>query len=148
MITYDDLHTQNHKITELTNVLTALMSERTLLDTDITCELFFRYVDEVKDHLDVTDRSLYTQLLSSKDKDVNKIGNQFMSGSQEIKRVFDQYLKKWCKLNNRNLVVKNYDQFINETDGMFMMVLNRIQDETEKLYPVARRISGDEIKAA
>jgi hemerythrin-like domain-containing protein len=148
MITYDDLHTQNHKITELTNVLTALMSERTLLDTDVTCELFFRYVDEVKNHLDVTDRGLYTKLLTYNDNDVNQVANQFMSGSQEIKRVFDKYLKKWCKLNNRHLVVKNYDQFIGETDDMFMLVLNRIQDETEKLYPVARRISGDEIKAA
>jgi len=148
MITYDDLHTQNHKITELTNVLTALMSERTLLDTDVTCELFFRYVDEVKNHLDVTDRSLYTKLLKYNDNDVNNVANQFMSGSQEIKRVFDKYLKSWCKLSNRHLVVKNYDQFIKETDDMFMLVLNRIQDETEKLYPVARRISGDEIKAA
>jgi hemerythrin-like domain-containing protein len=148
MITYDDLHTQNHKITELTNVLTALMSERTLLDTDVTCELFFRYVDEVKNHLDVTDRGLYTKLLTYNDNDVNQVANQFMSGSQEIKRVFDKYLKKWCKLNNRHLVVKNYEQFIGETDDMFMLVLNRIQDETEKLYPVARRISGDEIKAA
>jgi hemerythrin-like domain-containing protein len=148
MITYNELHTQNHKVTELTNVLTALLSERTLLDTEITCELFFRYVDEVKNHLDVTDRNLYTQLLSSKDRDVNKVANQFMSGSQEIKRVFDKYLKKWCKVNNRHLVVKNYDEFTRETDEMFMLVLNRIQDETEKLYPVARKIFGDEIKAA
>ncbi len=148
MITYDDLHKQNHKITELTNVLTALMSERVLLDTDITCELFFRYVDEVKEHLDVTDRGLYTKLLTHSDADVNKVANQFMSGSQEIKRMFDKYLKKWCKLNDRSLAIKNYDSFIKETDDVFNMVLNRIQDETEKLYPVVRRIAGEEIKAA
>lgn len=148
MTTYDDLHAQNHNITELTNVLTALMSERILLDTDITCELFFRYVDEVKTHLDVTDRSLYTKLLTHSDAQVNKTANQFMSGSQEIKRMFDKYLKKWCKLNNRSLAVKNYDDFVKETDEIFSLVLDRIQDETEKLYPVVRRISGEEIKAA
>jgi succinate dehydrogenase flavin-adding protein (antitoxin of CptAB toxin-antitoxin module) len=148
MINYDDLHAQNHRITELTNVLHVLMTDRTLLDSDITCEIFFRYVEQVKDHLEVTDREMYSTLLKNGDNDVTQLANMFMSGSQEIKKMFDSYLKKWCKLNKKTLAIKNHDDFVVETEEMFNMMLNRIQDETEKLYPVVRKVTGDEIKAA
>jgi hemerythrin-like domain-containing protein len=148
MVKYEELHAQNHHITELTNILKAIMADRTLLDAKVTCELFFRYVDAVKEHLDVTDRGLYAKLLASKDNDMTELANKFMSGSQEIKRMFDRYLKKWCKLGNRSLAVKNHEEFVVQTDEIFDVILDRIQDETEKLYPVVREISGEGNKAA
>jgi hypothetical protein len=40
MITFEELNTQNHEITELTNVLSYLLADRAMCDTDICCDLF------------------------------------------------------------------------------------------------------------
>lgn len=131
-----DLHLQIHKITELSNILTNLLSDRSLCDTEVTCELFFRYVESVKDHLQKTDSNLYAQLLDHSDAHKNKVANLFISGSKEIKRIFGAYTKKWCNMSKKQLHIKKYDDFYNETVEMFELVLKRLQDETEHLYPL------------
>lgn len=144
MLTYEELHEQNHKITELSNILTLLLQDRLLCDSEVTCNLFFDYVDRVKDHLDTTDNNLYSCLLASGEQRDRNTAKRFMGGSKEIKRIFASYLKKWCKLRERSLAIKQYDQFISETNEMFQMVLDRIQDETEHLYPTVRSVTGDQ----
>ena len=62
MITYDDLNTQNHSITELSNVLLYLFQERSMCDTGACCELFNRYTDKVKAHIEMVDKNLYSKL--------------------------------------------------------------------------------------
>jgi hypothetical protein len=148
MITYEALHQQNHKITELTNILSLLLKERSLCDSEVTCDLFFDYVERVKHHFDVIDSHLYSRLLSNGEQRVKNTASRFMGGSKEIKRIFGDYLKKWCKLRSRQLVIRQYDQFIAETDEMFQMVLDRIQDETEHLYPLVRQVTGEPQKVA
>ncbi|MGD2116888.1 MAG: hypothetical protein PVG66_00885 [Chromatiales bacterium] len=143
MATQNELHLQIHKITELSNVLTNLLTDRSLCDSEITCELFFRYVDAVKDHLQVTDTNLYSQLLDHGDAHKNKIVNLFMSGSKEIKRIFGAYTKKWCIMNKQQLRIKDYDEFYKDTIEMFELILKRLQDETERLYPlIPPQVSG------
>ena len=148
MLTYDQLNEQNDRITELTNVLNKLLSDRLLCDSTVTSELFFRYVEKVKEHLELTDSKLYSQLLTQGDNEITTTANRFMGGSKEIKRIFAKYLKKWCRLQKQQLLVKNYDEFTRETEEMFEMVLDRIQDETEHLYPLVRKIRGDTRTAA
>jgi hypothetical protein len=140
MINYAKLHEENHKITELGNILTLLLNDRALWDSEITCELFFRYIDKVKAHLLQTDSALYAKLLSGGDQQAKNLVDRFMGGSHEINRLFQGYTKKWCKIRNKTLVIKDYEDFINETQEVFQMVLNRIQDETEHLYPAVRQI--------
>lgn len=148
MLTYDQLNAQNDRITELTNVLDNLLSDRLLCDSTVTSELFFRYVDKVKEHLELTDSKLYSQLLTQGDTDITNTANRFMGGSKEIKRIFAKYLKKWCQLQKQQLLVRNYEEFTEETKEIFEMVLDRIQDETEHLYPLVRRVRGDTRTAA
>ena len=148
MLTYDHLNTQNDRITELTNVLSNLLSDRLLCDSTVTSELFFRYVDMVKEHLELTDSKLYSQLLTQGDNEITTTANRFMGGSKEIKRIFARYLKKWCQLQKQQLLVKNYDEFSTETHEIFDMVLDRIQDETEHHYPLVRRVRGETRNAA
>lgn len=146
MITYHDLHQQNHKITELSNVLTVLLKDRSLCDSTVTCDLFFQYIDLVKTHLEITDTHLYGQLLSHADSRVNNTAKLFMSGAQEIRRILNSYLKKWCNLGHKELRVKNYDDFTQETGEIFEIVLGRIQQETERLYPLVREVTGHQQK--
>lgn len=148
MLTYDDLNAQNDRITELTNVLSTLLADRFLCDSSVTCELFYQYVDEVKKHLEITDRKLYTQLLTNGDSRITNTANRFMGGSKEIKRIFAAFLKKWCDQKHRSLKVANFDEFSAATEEMFGMVLDRIQDEVEHLYPALREVRGDDLQAA
>lgn len=143
MVSYSELHQQNHKITELTNILEHLLGDRSLCDSEITCNLFFDYVDAVKEHLAVTDSAMYSKLLGAGDQRMNNLANRFMGGSREINRLFSAYLKRWCKMRSKKLVIKEYDAFITDTRDMFEMVLQRIQDETEHLYPAVRKVTGE-----
>ncbi|MCB1864179.1 MAG: hypothetical protein KDG50_02025 [Chromatiales bacterium] len=143
MITFDELNTHNHKITELSTVLSYLLAERGMCDTSVTSRLFFEYVDLVHEHLELEDRTLYAKLLVHGDKKVSNTARLFMSGEVEIKRIFGAYLKKWCVRKKHALNIHDYDAFRRETEEMFEMVLSRIQDETEKLYPLVRRVEAE-----
>ncbi|MCU7959891.1 MAG: hypothetical protein KZQ58_07810 [gamma proteobacterium symbiont of Bathyaustriella thionipta] len=148
MITFEELYRQNDKITELSHILSNLLQDRTLCDSEVTCDLFYRYVDAVKEHLNVTDAGMYTKLLTSGDKSAANVANSFMSGSQEIKRIFASYLKKWCRAKSHKLMIKEHDKFLAETEELFQIVLDRVINETEKLYPALRRITGENVRAA
>jgi len=140
MISFEELNRQNDNITELSNVLAYLIHDRAICDTHVTYELFFTYVDKVQQHLDTEDRELYQNLLAHKDSKVCNTAKMFLSGSGEIKRVFGQYLKRWSK--NRTLHIKDHDQFVKETAEMFELVLRRIEDEVEHLYPTVRTVNA------
>lgn len=130
-----NFHDQVHNITELSNALSLLISDRALCDSGITCELFFRYVNAVKNHLHRTETDLFSKLLVASDSHQSKIVDQFMDGSHEIKQIFSKYTKKWCKNNQLN--ISNYSVFLNDSHEMFGLILRRLQDETERLYPLS-----------
>jgi len=143
MISYDELHRQNHKITELSNVISVLIKDRSVCDSKTCCKLFYNYMDHVNAHMLKVDSSLYVDLLGQASSSANQTANNFMSGSQEIKRIMKSYVKKWCNRRNHTLSVgSQHDTFVKDTDDMFEMILNRIQDETENLYPMVRQISN------
>lgn len=144
MITYDELNTQNHKITELSNVLSVIIKDRSLCDSEVCSQLFYNYMDKVNEHMQFVDSNFYQSLLTSSSTDVNKLANNFMAGSQEIKRVMNNYEKKWCNKSTHELKIgsEQHKKFIYQTDEMFEMVLDRIQDEMEKLYPMVRQIAN------
>ena len=145
MISFKELNEQNQKITELSRVLNLLISDRSICDTDTTCDLFFDYIAKVKEHLDVEERELYRELLTHSDMEVKNTATKFLSGSGEIKKVFKQYVKRWCR--NKQLRIKDHDRFIAETHEMFEMVLDRIVHETEYFYPVVRSVYGEKMAA-
>jgi len=140
MITYGELNEQIHRITELSNVLRYLFADRAMCDTGSCCELFYRYIDLVKKHIELVDRNMYSDLLTSPDEKINNVAKNFMSGSVEIKRVLKDFTKTWCD-KTRSLHIKDHSRFMKDTDELFELVLQRILDETEKLYPLVRSLS-------
>jgi len=146
MVSFQEMYNQIHKISELSGVLSHLIEERSLCDTGVTCDLFFEYVDQVKVHLDDEEKALYQPLLLHSEIHVKNTANMFLSGSGEIKRVFKQYLKRWCR--NKDLRIRDHELFLKETKEIFELVNRRLIDETEKLYPVARSVSEENKKAA
>ena len=147
MITYEELHAENHDITELSNVLLYLFKDRSMCDTGTCCELFYRYTEKVKHHIDTVDRNLYRKLLTHEDHKIQQLAKNFMSGSQEIKKIMATYTKAWCPRKKADtLTIANHGQFLKESEEMFNLVLERIQNETEKLYPLVRELSGETAK--
>ena len=144
MVSFQEMYNQIHKISELSSVLSHLIEERSLCDTAVTNDLFFEYVDKVRDHLDEEEKSLYQPLLLHSETSIKNTANKFLSGSGEIKRVFKQYLKRWCK--NKDLRIRDHELFLKETKEMFELVNKRLIDETEHLYPVARNVMAEEKK--
>lgn len=149
MVTFAQLHAQNHRITELSNVFLYLIQDRAMCDTEIACNIFLDYAKAVREHIELIDRKLCGQLISHPDQGVKNTANRFLSGSSEIKRIFAAYLKEWCSEAKRELTIKNhYDAFVKDTNQMFTLVLDRIERETEHLYPLLRRLEGGEQRAA
>jgi len=142
VVTYENLNEQNQKITELSNILSVLLKDRLLCDSDTCNRLFFEYVDDVMAHMHEIDSNWYIDLLRHSSQDIKNVANNFMSGSQEIKRIMNRYNKKWCSKGKRELVIgAEHSEFLKETSVMFDMVLKRLQDEMEHLYPAVRKIN-------
>jgi len=148
MTAFSKLHAQNHKITELSNVFLYLVQSREMCDTDTACDVFFEYSTKVKEHIELVDRELCSRLISYPDQAVKNTADRFLSGSTEIKRIFNQYLKDWCNESRHHLTIRNHEEFLKETEQMFALVLDRIQRETEHLYPLIRKIEEKDAVAA
>jgi hypothetical protein len=141
MITYEELNEQNHRITELSNVLHYLFQDRSMCDTGSCCDLFYHYVDLVRKHIDLVDKDMYSDMLASPDKKINNVARNFMSGSLEVKRILKDFSKHWCPTRSKSsLTIKDHEKFLKETDELFEIVLQRILDETEHLYPLVRSL--------
>ncbi len=142
MITYTKLNEQNHRITELSNVLGYLFRDRAMCDTVTCCNLFNNYMIQVKEHIDMVDKNMYSDLLASPDDKVNNVAKNFMSGSVEVKKILKTFSKQWCPTRGSNdLRIKDHEQFLGAIDELFEIVLQRIQNETEHLYPLVRSLS-------
>ena len=143
MITYKSLNEQNHRITELSNVLQVLLRDRSMCDTRTCCDLFSNYMTQVKEHIETVDKNMYSDLLASPDEKVNNVAKNFMSGSVEVKKILQSFSKQWCPSRaNNDFMIKDHDQFLKAMDELFDIVLQRIQDETEHLYPLVRSIGS------
>ncbi|MFK5984096.1 MAG: hypothetical protein QM479_01540 [Pseudomonadota bacterium] len=145
MVSFTELNAQNHKITELSKVLLHIINERSLCDTDVTCDIFFDYTSKVKAHLDLEERELYSELLTHSDKEVKATATKFLSGSAEIKHVLKDYLKHWCR--NKHLRIKDHDRFISDSKDIFDLVNKRISDEVEHFYPMIRELNTTKMVA-
>ncbi|ESQ12005.1 MAG TPA: hypothetical protein DDY14_06620 [Chromatiaceae bacterium] len=148
MTAFSKLHAQNHKITELSNVFLYLVQNREICDTQTACDVFFEYSAKVKEHIELVDRELCSKLISYPDQSVKNTADRFLSGSNEIKRIFNQYLRDWCNESRRQLTIRNHEAFLTETEQMFALVLDRIQRETEHLYPLMRKVQDKDAAAA
>jgi len=148
MTAFSKLHAQNHKITELSNVFLYLVQSREICDTETACDVFFEYSTKVKEHIELVDRELCGKLISYPDQAVKNTADRFLSGSTEIKRIFNQYLKDWCNESRHHLTIRDHGEFLKETEQMFALVLDRIQRETEHLYPLIRKIEDKDVAAA
>jgi len=137
MISIEKLNEQNSKIKELSSVLSYLFESKEMCNTEATCDLFLQYAEQVVDHLYVEEKEVYRELLNHDDAKVKNTTNDFFSGSIEIKRIFNEYVGRWCK--NKQLRVTKHAEFMQDSKEIFDLVLNRIEAETTILYPMVQK---------
>ncbi len=143
MVSYEKLNKQNHKITELSNILNVLIQDRLLCDSETCSQLFYDFMTQIKEHIHEVDANMYQDLLKHPDQEINNVANNFMSGSQEIKRIMNRYEKKWCNKTRREINIgAQHEKFLSETNDLFDMILGRIQGEMEHLYPTVRKVTN------
>ena len=147
MPAFEELHSQNHKLIESTNVLAYLLQERSMCDTETACNIFYNFIDSLNHHMAMVD-GLYQALLSDKESSTNNTARMFMSGEQELKRIINQYVKKWCVKKRQELKIADHDQFKRDTEYLFELVHTRLQNETEHLYPLVKKIKETQKQAA
>jgi hypothetical protein len=140
MLTLELLNRQNHEIAELTKVLAHLIQERELCDTDVASKLFDQYVERVHEHFERNSRYVYSDLLTNEDVAVNNTAKAFMEGERAIKRLFNDFVGRWCR---HGLHIDDHARFVTEAEDIFRLVSQRIQAEYEELYPLARRMKQD-----
>ncbi len=145
MIGITQLNEQNAKIKELSSVLHYLISNKDMCSTEVTCDLFLKYTEEVTDHLYLEEKDVYRHLLNHSDLKVRNTSNDFFSGSIEIKRVFNEYLGRWCK--NKKLRVVKHSEFLQDSEEIFSLVLNRINAESDILYPIVQEALHENVAA-
>ena len=148
MIDLSELHSQNHNITEVSNVYRYLMRNRSLCDTEIANKLLFDYVQQVGEHLELVDRSVAKRLLAAHDPRTQNLAREFTSESGFLKKLIFEYLRQWSRKRSRQLLIKDHDTFVRDTEEMFDLVLDRIQRETEHLYPLWRKLDETKIDTA
>ena len=141
MINILELEQQNNKIKELSSVLQYLISNKDICNSDVTCDLFMQYSEEVVDHLYLEEKEVYRHLLNHQDPKVKNTTSDFFSGSIEIKRMFNEYLGRWCK--NKKLRVIKHNEFVQDTHEVFNLVLDRVEAETTILYPLVERVVNE-----
>jgi len=86
---------------------------------------------KVRGHLAEEDRGLYPSLLIHEDPKVKSIAWGFISGEKPLRKVFDDYHKRWLKNCDFNFT----DDFLTETHEVFDMVAKRIEREEQVLLP-------------
>ncbi len=94
-------------------------------------ELLCDLGDKVKKHLADEDRSIYPSLLIHEDPRVKSIAWGFISGEKPLRKVFDDYYKKWLKDCEFNFT----EGFVEETREVFDMLTQRMDREEQVLFP-------------
>ena len=88
---------------------------------------------------------MYKDLLASPDDKVTNVTKNFMSGSVEVKKILREFTHRWCPSSKKrdSLHIKDHAKFLQDTDELFDIILQRIQDETEHLYPLVRSLRSN-----
>lgn len=110
-----------------------------MCDTETANSLFCETLKKIDEHLEMVDQ-LYPKLLTTKEAKAQNAAKSFMSGGIELKRIISDYKKAWFAKHRQELRVNNHPQFIKDTGELFEIVLSRIEDETEHLYPLVRAV--------
>ncbi len=132
MVPLNEFRAENNEIRDLCTVLGLTIDQKELMGNTIVCELLNRFSTRVSDHLMHEDRLIYHDLLKKHTPEANKIADQFIGNTIELKRIFGFYKRDWCMKKNNT---KQHEKYAAESKDIFKLVCDRINFEEEKIFP-------------
>ncbi|MFD2110426.1 hemerythrin domain-containing protein [Thiorhodococcus fuscus] len=134
MTTLDAYRNTHIELRQMIEDLNAIMTPEMLRirpNAKTAYELLCDLGTKVSAHLSDEDRTLYPRLLIHEDARVKSIAWGFISGEKPLRKVFDDYHKRWL----RNCDFNFSEDFLAETREIFEMVARRIEREESVLLP-------------
>lgn len=132
MIPLQEFKQENTEIRELCTLLSTIVGNEELRDNNIVCELLERFTDRVNKHLAHEDRSIYRDLLKKHTHDADVLADRFLSNTQELKRIFNEYRHDWCIKSHGSA---QHQHYADDSLQIFRLVCERITFEEEKIFP-------------
>ena len=133
MYTLGELKKQNQEISDLADVLDVLIKDGRLINNPFVCDLVSRFNEKVWMHLVFEDNSLYSELAKHHNPDISKLAESFHSTTKTVRKEFSNYIKLWCKASGAD---HHQQAFCKQTPEILTKVRQRIQFETEKMFPL------------
>ncbi|WP_456405577.1 hemerythrin domain-containing protein [Thiolapillus sp.] len=137
MIPLETLKKQHEDICEQIHVLSLLVPDERARKSRIVEELFSELAKTVSEHLVLEDDTLYKELLVHQDAELQRIARNFLGGSQQLKRVFSEYLQYACRPGTNET---ECEAFVKETKDIFRLLEERIRMEENKFYPLVDKL--------
>lgn len=136
MYTLNELKKQNTEITELIDVLSALIEHQNLRGNPYVCDLVSKFNEKVWMHLVFEDNTIYSELARHHNPDISNIAKRFHESAREIKKDFSSYVKLWCKTTSGQL---SQDGFPEQSEKIFHLIRDRIRYELEEIFPIIEK---------
>ncbi len=148
MIDFTALHEQNHRITEAAQVLMYLAQERAVCDADTTRQVFQDAIGMIDKHLTGVDRLIKRLLLAHPDPRDQNLGRKLSAESALLRSNFDKYAQRWTCGKRKEFQIRDHQRFVEDTQELFSLMLERIERETELIFPLLKRVSDPGEEAA
>lgn len=132
MIPLEEFRAENSEIRDLCNILSITVDQYSLRHNSIVCELMDRFADRVTEHLAHEDRSVYRDLLKKHTHEADVVADKFLGNTQELKRIFNEYKRGWCRKPHNE---DEHAKYVDESREIFRLVCERINFEEEKIFP-------------
>lgn len=145
MYTLDELKKQNQEITDLIDVLSALIDHQNLRGNPYVCELVARFNEKVWMHMVFEDNTIYSELARHQNPDISNIAKNFHDSARVIKKDFSSYVKLWCKVSSKK--EGNQQAFIDESNRIFDLIRQRIAFEQDEIFPLVEKNHGKKASA-
>jgi len=136
MLPIEEMKQQHEDICELLSVLSLLVPDETARKTRIVEGLFSDLAKQVGKHLTLEEGTLYKELLVYDDPEIQRAARNFLSGSNELKRIFSGYIRNACLSGQKQ---NECSAFVKETEDIFNLLRQRIQIEEDRFYPLAEK---------
>lgn len=136
MYTLDELKKQNQDISDLIDVLEALIKDKSLAANPFVCELVSKFNEKVWMHLVFEENTIYSELSRHHNPDISNIATSFHKSAKEIKKHFASYVKNWCHTITEQ---GDHQAFIEVSDKIFKLIRQRIKFELEEMFPIVEQ---------
>ena len=132
MVPVNEFREENQEISDLSAVLSTLLTNEKIVANPIVCELFDRFHGKLSAHLNHEDRCAYGDLLRHRGKDASKLASEFLENTHELRKIVSRYNRKWCNGKGET----DPSAFKQETTDLFGLVSQRLHLEETKLFPI------------